>query len=414
MAVSQDPSLKLALFLSPVAFEDFFDEIGVTKEAYATSFQNDWSFNYIQMWQGYGVEVVIYHFSREVRRVEILNHEPTGCTVKFFPMPMLERLQPLVRGRHLLSVYLSSLSPTLLIDLQREQPDIIYVQEYEWGRFDVLVLFGRLLGIPVLGQHHGADGQYSSRGAFIRRWAIRNACKLLCVNQNEYQRASSKYPGLDRGKLEILHNPVDSGQFYPMDKERAKAELGLPPGRRYLLFVGRLHPHKGIPYLLEAYATIQPEFPDTTLLLIGTGRLESELKSLVVQRGWQGVRFEGWVGSKDRLRLYLGASEFLVVSSLRESFCIAATEAMACGKPVLGTAVDGLLEQIHDEDNGFLVPPGDAEALAEKIAYLLDNPQRCVEMGQAARETFERRFSTTVIGQRLFQILTEIADGRSK
>ena len=76
--------------------------------------------------------------------------------------------------------------------------------------------------------------------------------------------------------------------------------------------------------------------------------------------------------------------------------------------------LDGLLEQIHDEDNGFLVPPGDAEALAEKIAYLLDNPQRCVEMGQAARETFERRFSTTVIGQRLFQILTEIADGRSK
>jgi glycosyltransferase involved in cell wall biosynthesis len=406
--------LKLALFLSPVAFEDFFDQIGVTRETYVASFQNDWSFDYIRLWQSYGIEVVMYHFSRRLSRVEVLTHEPTGCTVKFFPMPMLDRLQPLVRGRHLLSVYLSSLSPTLLLDLRRERPDIIYVQEYEWGRFDVLVLFGKILGISVVAQYQGADGKYEGRGAFIRRWAIRNACKLLCVNRNEYQRATGKYPGLDGGKLEILYHPVDSAQFYPMDKGRAQAELGLPADRRYLLFVGRLHPHKGIPYLLEAHAKVQPEFPDTTLLLIGTGPLESELKSLVVQQGWQNVRFEGWVASKDKLRLYLGASEFLTMSSLRESFCIAATEAMACGRPVLGTAVDGLLEQISDGENGFLVPPGDAEALAEKMAYLLENPERCVAMGKAARETFERRFSTIVIGPQLSQILAQAYDRCSK
>ena len=402
--------MRVALFLSCPAFEDFFDQIGITRQDYIETYQNDWSFGLIRLLAQHDVETTIYHFSREIHNIEEHVHTPTGCTIKFFPMPLLERLQALARGHHLLSTYLASLSPLVLRDLARQRPDVIYVQEYEWGRFDILVMFGRLLRIPVIAQHHGADGKYGGRGASVRRWAIRRASKLLCLNHSEYQRATHRYDGLDDGKLEVLYNSVDPSRFYPVDKELAKTELGLPLDRRYLLFVGRLHPHKGIPYLLEAFARIQPEFPDTTLLLVGTGPLENELQTLVVERGWQRIGFEGWVTSQDRLRLYMAACEFIVMSSVREALPLSTIQAMACGKPVIATSVDGLVEQIDKGENGLLVPPKDVEALAQGMSYLLDNPERCDAMGRAASETFEARFSAGVIGQRLSEILKEVSN----
>jgi glycosyltransferase involved in cell wall biosynthesis len=403
---------KIALFLSCPAFEDFYGEIGVTRETYVASYQNDWSFDYVRMWQGLGNTVVVYHFSRELRRPEVRTHKPTGSTIKFLPMPALDRLQGLVRDRHLVTGYLSSLSLALWLDLHRERPDFIYVQEYEWGRFDVLTLYGRALRIPVIAHHHGAEGTGGSRGAFLRGWAIRGASKLLCVNHAEYRRATSRYPGLDEGKLEIVHNPVDSDQFFPMDKTQAKADLGLSTSQRYLLFVGRLHPHKGLPYLLEAFARVQPQFPDASLILIGTGPLENELHEWVRRQELQNVRFEGWVSSKDRLRTYHAASEFSVVSSLRESFCIAAAEAMACGRPVLGTKVDGLLEQVVDGENGFLVAPADSAALAAQMARMLGSPELCQSMGQRARHVVEQHFSDRAVSAQMARILSEVGETR--
>jgi glycosyltransferase involved in cell wall biosynthesis len=158
-----------------------------------------------------------------------------------------------------------------------------------------------------------------------------------------------------------------------------------------VLYVGRLSREKGVSSLLQAFQYIQNTLPTTqdrgpTLVIVGDGPERSNLEKLAATLGLQGkVRFAGMV-PHEQLPSFFASAGAVVVPSLHESYGRVIVEAMAFGRAVVATDTDGARDLIRDGETGLIVPIQDAAALADKIGYLLSNPQVAHRMGEAARE----------------------------
>ncbi|HEY1015870.1 MAG TPA: glycosyltransferase [Herpetosiphonaceae bacterium] len=206
--------------------------------------------------------------------------------------------------------------------------------------------------------------------------------------------------GADAERIEVIPCGVDLDQFRPLDPGAARDELGVPPHpHRMLLFVGRIEPLKGIDTLLRAMALLADRRPSmrgqVCLAIIGGDRRETpdqwsaEMRRLRRLQGDLGigelVTFQGSQNQR-RLPVFYSASDMVIVPSHYESFGMVALEAMACGTPVIASNVGGLTYTVRDGVTGLLVPREDPEALAEKIAELLDDEPRRRQLGRQAAE----------------------------
>lgn len=163
-----------------------------------------------------------------------------------------------------------------------------------------------------------------------------------------------------------------------------------------VLYAGVLTPLKGVHILLEAFLRLASEFPDARLLIVGEPEdraYERRLKgSLGESRLLDRVSFKGRVPQQD-LADHMARARVLVLPSLAEGLPRVVFEAMACGTPVIGSAVGGIPELIEDGVNGFLVEPGNRDALAMRLRWMLENPIRCLQMGREARRFARDTFS---------------------
>lgn len=184
-----------------------------------------------------------------------------------------------------------------------------------------------------------------------------------------------------------------------------------------ILFVGRICADKGVEYLVKAANIVVNEFgyKKAQFLLIGpveqfssgeSARSPYLVKILRLIEDYylkQNVSLTGALPFDDLRRLYL-ACDMFVLPSLTEAAPTASLEAMAGGKPVIGTKVGGIPMQIQDGKSGFLVDPEDERQLAEKIKYLINNPSKAQEMGAYGRKLTEEEFSSGRIAERLLQV----------
>jgi glycosyltransferase involved in cell wall biosynthesis len=187
--------------------------------------------------------------------------------------------------------------------------------------------------------------------------------------------------GFDEEDFEIVHYGIaaDGG---------AAPYAGSEPR---LLCVGRLIPIKGHLVLLRALAQARAHVPEATLDIAGRGPLEPALKSYVRELGLeQAVRFLGFVAP---VQSALEAAAIVVVPSLGEGFGMVALEAMERARPVIASAVGGLSEIVVDGETGIVVPPADADALAEAIVALASDLPRAAAMGRAGRERALTQFT---------------------
>lgn len=159
----------------------------------------------------------------------------------------------------------------------------------------------------------------------------------------------------------------------------------MPVGGPHLVAVGRLAEQKGLPVLIEAAALALPALPDLRLALVGDGGLRRALEAQVHRLGLGAViSFVGWQDEAG-VRAALAGAQALVLPSFAEGLPVVAMEAMAAGRPVIGTLIAGLPELVTPE-TGWLVPAGDARGLAGAMAALAATPpDRLAEMGRAAR-----------------------------
>jgi len=229
---------------------------------------------------------------------------------------------------------------------------------------------------------------------------------------------------VDEAKIVVVPCGVNMERFHPIDRALAREALGLPNGRRLILFVGRLDPVKGLDVLLQAMCELSRRIDrcraqDLSLAIIG-GDQESHLEALMddtkclqdIVRELSLDDLIMFVGSQSQetLPYYYSASEVCVMPSLYESFGMVALEAMACGTPVIASRVGGLTYTIRDAETGFLVPEKDPKALAEKLELLLTDECLRRRLGHRATQVV-RGYSWDVVTEAIEDVYAELGVG---
>lgn len=202
--------------------------------------------------------------------------------------------------------------------------------------------------------------------------------------------------GYDRHKFWLIHNGIDIAPFYRRseeEKEAIKGKYNLPLDKPIITCVANLRLPKGHEYLIEALHNLKNTSHDFITLLVGDGPLREKLERLVRELNLE--RHVLFLGSKAQQEIpnILAITDIFVLSSLWEGLPTAIIEAMAAGCPVVATAVGGIPEVVVDGVTGFLVPPKNVTALAEKIKLLLRDEGLRQRMGQAGAKRVKQQFT---------------------
>jgi len=253
----------------------------------------------------------------------------------------------------------------------------------------------------TLGHMKNAIARSESERASPKRLAgethlVQVADRLIAATPAEEAQLIEFY-GADPGKIAIVPPGVDLARFQPIAREQAMQSIGIPPWRKNILFAGRIEPLKGIDTLLGALALLQARDPakldNVCVTIVGgdpwTPVPDSEMERLQTLCGDLGLHdLVAFAGARDQdlLPYYFAAAEMVVVPSHYESFGMVALESMAMGTPVIASRVGGLAHLVVDGVNGYLVPAGDAAALAERIVDLIDCAGCRAVMSRQAQE----------------------------
>ena len=236
--------------------------------------------------------------------------------------------------------------------------------------------------------------------AFTRR--IVTVYTAHCTAAKEFVEQSLR---IKRGRVRVIHVGVDAGLF-----KRVTGVTPLAEGGFKVLTVARLHPYKGLDTLIRAMEIVRKARPDVVLYIMGRGPAAAELKELAsTLKVADVIRFvETPVPNQEMPPVYSSA-DLYIQPSLVEPYGIAVLEAAACGKPAICSDVGGMRDTVVDGETGFLVPPADPEALAQKILLLTGNRQRLDRMGIAARNRVEAQFDWPGIARQYQDIAGEIS-----
>ena len=221
---------------------------------------------------------------------------------------------------------------------------------------------------------------------------ILQVCTDHVIFESHYERDRLLASGLDAEKSEVIHSGIDTDRFVPrpVDPQLA-AKYGIDPAAHNVFgIVARLSEEKGHKYLLEAFAQVHKGEPNARQMVIGDGPLLDE-----VRRQASALELDGSViftGMQRNVPDHLALLDAFVLSSTRESFPLAAREAMAAGKAVIAPRIGGCPEVVADGETGYLFESRNVSELAERMQRLLDD-ERHRKMGEAARERVIRLFS---------------------
>lgn len=201
--------------------------------------------------------------------------------------------------------------------------------------------------------------------------------------------------GIPVEKIQIIPYGVRLDAFRPVATP--------PPDEFQVIFIGQVSLHKGIPYLLEAFARLR--HPRKRLRLIGS--ILREMKPVLAKLPTQHVEMLGTVPKKQLLE-YLSRSHVLVLPSIDEGFGMVQGEAMACGCPVLATSNSGAENLFTDGVEGFIVPPRDAVAITDRLQRLVDDPTLQQRMSAAALDRVQHLGGWNDYGDRWAQLLQQL------
>ena len=210
---------------------------------------------------------------------------------------------------------------------------------------------------------------------------------------------------------EVIGAAIDAGRFgSQVDGSRMRRSLGIPPpGEGHMvLFVGRLMPHKGVEFLIEAIPMMRPS---ARVVVVGEGPPRDLLESSARARGVADrVVFVGGVPQEELPALYRATDVTVLPSISRlEAFGLVGLESMASERPVVLSDIPGVREVIEDGREGLLAAPADPEDIAAKVNALLDDPKLRAEMGARGRERVLRHFTWEVVGAQFRRIYERLA-----
>lgn len=303
--------------------------------------------------------------------------------------------------------------------IREEKFDILHFHNLGHGPLALQIL-AKSNSLHVLTVHAAADATITAKFPFVfftRLYLQRAYGKrfhgLIGVSPAAME-TIKKFGGFHNGPARIISNGVDLSAFstnLPL-LERFK------DAKRNLLFVGRFEKRKGLMYLLRAYEMLVKQRDDLRLIIVGDGDGRREAENFVRAKRLPDVFFEGYVASATLPRYYRTADIFCAPSIYGESFGITLLEAMACDAPIAGFANPGYSWVMAGHEQyfgvGVLAKPKDEKELAQKILFILENP----EIANRAREWGLRRcqeFSWQNIADEVINFYKEVGEyhGRS-
>lgn len=185
--------------------------------------------------------------------------------------------------------------------------------------------------------------------------------------------------------------------------------------KNYLLFIGRLEKEKGLATMIKGFARTKSNSYSLNLKIAGTGSMDEELKGLVERMRVPNVKFLGFKHGKELEDLMKNAKAILIPSEWYENYPFSGLEAMAYGKPIIGSRIGGIPEQVEDGVTGFLFEPFNADDLAAKIDLLNSlSDSEVEEMGKRAREKVERENNSQVYLSKILQLYEELIENKKR
>jgi glycogen synthase len=259
---------------------------------------------------------------------------------------------------------------------------------------------------------------------WVEKTALEMADAVIAVSEETRSDLRSLF-NIPEERMTVIHNGIDLSEYTATKNPETLRALGVDPTRPYVLFVGRITRQKGIIHLVRAIRHMNPDFqivlcagaPDTPEIALEMQAAIAEARGIREEIVW----IEKMVSRPEAIALYSGAEVF-VCPSIYEPFGIINLEAMACGTPVVASAVGGIKEVVVDGETGFLVPlkqmtespfeATDPEAfandLATKVNLLMADPVLASKMGAAGRKRAEELFSWDAIARKTERLYAKL------
>jgi glycosyltransferase involved in cell wall biosynthesis len=253
----------------------------------------------------------------------------------------------------------------------------------------------RRAGLPAIAVSRGWTGE-NWRVRLYERWDrfhLRYMDHVVAVS--DAQAAKVRKAGVPNERLRVIHNAIDPERFVdPDERYRTKLERFFRTPRSHIIATaGRLSPEKGFDVFLNAAARVLETQPDVGFVIFGHGGLKQLLQQQIAMLGvGNSVVLAGFRNDLDR---FIPQLDLFVLPSHTEGLPNVVLEACAAGVPVVATEVGGTPEVIEDGVSGFLVPPGDADTLANRILEALESEERMREIGFNGRQRVLEEFTFT-------------------
>jgi glycosyltransferase involved in cell wall biosynthesis len=256
---------------------------------------------------------------------------------------------------------------------------------------------GRLAGVPVIiSTVHNSLKDYEVRSlrrwlyTFLLRLTLPLVHRIICVSQANRRDLIEECPAVEE-KAHIVYNGVDLSAFHAqIDGRKVWQELGITQGP-VLVTIARLTEQKGHCYLLQTLPDLLDTWPHLCCVFVGEGELYDALQRVAMDLGVE--RACRFVGVREDIANILAAADVFVLPSLSEGFPFVLLEALAMGRPVIASRVNGVPELIEEHKTGWLVPPRDPQALATAIRAVLNDPATASKMGAEGRAVVRKRFT---------------------
>lgn len=293
----------------------------------------------------------------------------------------------------------TDVSPRMALDVARaaraERPDLLHTHLVHADLYGSLA--ARLTGTPYVSSRHNDDRYLLGPFRHVDRFFARGARALIAIS--DAVRVFLEAAGHDPARLTTIHYGLDDLPSAPSAPR--PEEAGVPPDVPLALAVGRLIAQKDHTTLLRAFARVRERVPEARLAILGSGPLEFETRALAATLG---VDDAVVLPGRTEVRDWLERADAFVHTSRWEGFGIVLLEAMLASLPVVATRVSAVPEIVSHDRTGFLVPPGDAEALARELTRVLADRRLAARLGGAGLERARTEFSVARMTERTLAV----------
>jgi L-malate glycosyltransferase len=267
------------------------------------------------------------------------------------------------------------------------RPDVVHAHDPHGVAMASMALsFGVGPVVPTLVASRRVDFHLQKHS--FSRWKYRQVASFIAASRAIADILVAD--GVPRSKIAVVHDGIDVDAVMRTPTADIHAEFWFPHGAPVLVNVAALVPHKGQRFLVDAMARVRRHVADAQLVIFGEGELRGALEQQIRERELD--KHVVLAGFRDDVLSLTRSADLFVMSSVTEGLGSTLLDAMAMGLAVAGTRAGGIPEAVEDGVTGLLVPPGNADALADAIVRLLQDAPRRARMGAAGRERVRDQF----------------------